>query len=160
MASINFRNGKATVKITSNTAIYNGELKRQLQNAVSRGVYLVHGTVQDNLSNTGQRSPVWDNSIPRLYWNATERTYTQASVPGTPPNKQRGSLRNRMAIEWGSERLSAKVGARDSLVYARVHELGSARMPKRPYLRPAFEEHVKMIQKSFSYAIKKSGAII
>lgn len=142
---------------------YSDRLIQENSRAVRRSAHLVVKKTKANLSATGQRSPVWDETIPRLYWNATERTYTQSSEPGTPPNKQRGSLRASIAVQWGAFYQSAKIGPRDKLVYGRIQELGGKagkiHLPPRPYLRPAFESSRDTINKLFEHALRKAGQI-
>lgn len=161
MAGKKLARGLLKVTLKDKSKKYTDKLVEENSKAVRRGAYLVLKKTKENLSATGQRSAVWDDSIPRLYWNATERTYTQSSEPGTPPNKQRGQLRASIAVQWGAFRQSARVGPRDRLVYGRVQELGGRTgwgvLPPRPYLKPAFDASRVMINRFFEHALKAAG---
>lgn len=150
-----------TVEITikSMTPAYKKILTANLSRAVHDGALVVQRTTKETLEPTGKTSPVRDPSIPRLYWNATERKYTQASEPGTPPHKQRGELRARIAIEPSGPALQAKIGPRDKLVYGRAQELGTDKLPPRPYLKPSFLKARQMVLKLIRHAIKKSEQV-
>lgn len=127
--------------------------------------------ISEGYKQSGGRSPSFKNAagemvqIDRLYWNATERRWVQASVPGTPPNKQSGALRRSIGIQYTSGGLQARVGPRDGLKYARVQELGGktddgATLPPRPYLVPALNQNQAEITRILRYAIVKAGSIL
>lgn len=103
--------------------------------------------------------------LERLYWNETEQKWVQASKPGDPPNKQSGDLRRSIGVAFGPMHLSAKIGPRDELVYARIQELGGragrgAYLPPRPYMVPALETNRETITKLLNMAVIKAAEIL
>jgi len=81
------------------------------------------------------------------------------SAPGTPPHKQTGYLRNSIGFEIAPDGLSSKVGPRDLMKYGRVHEFGDAEagLPARPFLGPAFQRALPIMQQKIRDALKKAG---
>ena len=96
--------------------------------------------------------------LSRLYWNAALAKWTTASNPPAPPHKQTGELRRSIDRQIEPGGLSAKVGPRDRLVYAKALELGNNRLQPRPYLSVAFNRNMPTIEKLIAYAVAKAAA--
>lgn len=86
------------------------------------------------------------NTFSRVYWYGEPlNRWTTASNPGQPPHKQTGNLQRSIQYQMALNGLSAKVGPVDQIKYARRLELGSKKVPARPYLKPAFDKSVPQI---------------
>lgn len=98
--------------------------------------------------------------VDRIYWYGSPlNRWVQSSVPGTPPHKQSGALQ-RIVVEPGPLKLSAKIGPMYGLKYARIQELGGKgliNLPPRPYMRPAFESQQQAIMFQFALAIQRAA---
>lgn len=98
-------------------------------------------------------------SISRIYWyGAPLHRWVQSSPPGSPPHTQNGDLKE-IAIDFSAGGLTAKVGPKYGLKYARIQELGGRgiiRLPPRPYMRPAFESQQVAIMQNIADAIVKA----
>lgn len=98
-------------------------------------------------------------SIDRIYWYGSPlNRWVQSSPPGSPPHKQTGNLQQ-IAIEFSAGGLTAKVGPKYGLKYARIQELGGRgliRLPPRPYMRPAFNSQQAAIMQNIANAIAKA----
>lgn len=98
-------------------------------------------------------------SIDRIYWyGAPLHRWVQSSPPGSPPHKQTGNLQQ-IAIEYSAGGLTAKVGPKYGLKYARIQELGGRgiiRLPPRPYMKPAFDSQIANIMQNIANAIAKA----
>jgi hypothetical protein len=82
----------------------------------------------------------------------------QSSPPGLPPHTQTGNLKQ-IAIEFSAGGLTAKVGPKYGLKYARIQELGGRgmiRLPPRPYMKPAFDSQQVAIMQNIANAIAKA----
>jgi phage gpG-like protein len=119
---------------------YSQNVHRAMVKAIERSSLKVHQTAQELLSVSG--------SFPG-----------EPSPPGEPPHKQTGHLRMSMGYEIAGDKLSAKVGPRDLMKYGRVHEFGDKEqgLPARPFLGPAFQKCLPVMQKWISEALKKAG---
>lgn len=100
------------------------------------------------------------NGVNRIYWYGSPlNRWVQSSSPGTPPHKQSGNLQM-IVIEPSANGLSAKVGPKYGLKYARIQELGGKgliNLPPRPYMKPAFESQQQAIMEQFSNAIQRAS---
>jgi hypothetical protein len=98
--------------------------------------------------------------VSRIYWYGSPVSrWVTASEPGTPPHKQSEMLKQ-ISIETARGGMSAKVGPRYGLIYARIQELGGKGMVNlapRPYMRPAFISCLPEIQVLIQTAIVKAG---
>lgn len=98
--------------------------------------------------------------VSRIYWYGSPvNRWVTASEPGSPPHTQHGDLKE-IAIERSRGGLSAKVGPRYGLIYARIQELGGKGMlnlAPRPYMRPAMESQQSEIMDRFNQAILKAS---
>ena len=96
----------------------------------------------------------------RIYWYGSPLSrWVTASQPGSPPHKQTGNLQQ-ISIETARGGMSAKVGPRYGLIYARIQELGGKGMlnlAPRPYMKPAFISCLPEIQVLIQTAIVKAG---
>lgn len=116
-----------------------------VKSTTKSGKSLVHG---GNLS-----------GIDRIYWNNATRRWTTSSQPGSPPHRQSGYL-SRVAIEYTSGGLRAKIGPQNGLKYARIQELGGkglVNLPPRPYMRPAFVSQEQAILFQFALAVQRAA---
>ena len=98
--------------------------------------------------------------VSRIYWYGSPVSrWVTASEPGSPPHMQHGDLK-KIAIETARGGMSAKVGPRYGLIYARIQELGGKGMlnlAPRPYMKPAFISCLPEIQVLIQTAIVKAG---
>ena len=98
-------------------------------------------------------------SIGRIYWYGSPlNRWVQSSPPGSPPHSQTGTLKQ-IVIEFSTGGLTAKIGPRYGLKYARIQELGGRgmiRLPPRPYMKPAFESQQVAIMQNIADAIVKA----
>jgi hypothetical protein len=98
-------------------------------------------------------------SISRIYWYGPPlHRWVQSSPPGSPPHSQTGNLKQ-ILIEFSAGGLTARVGPKYGLKYARIQELGGRgiiRLPPRPYMRPAFESQQVAIMQNIADAIAKA----
>jgi HK97 gp10 family phage protein len=160
-------------------------LERSLESAAIQGALMVERDAKKLLNNTGKsfpakagyNSPIFKgDGVPerktkpadmgvslktlkaqRVYWYGEPlHRWVQASMPGSPPNKQTGTLQRSIIHEYSKAKKEAKIGPAQQLKYARVQELGSAQMPERPYLTPAFKMNEKKIFKLFADAVKRT----
>lgn len=96
-----------------------------------------------------------------VYWYGEPlHRWVQASAPGTPPHKQTGTLQRSIAVQISQDKLSAKVGPGQGLVYARVQELGGKTrrgvLPPRPYMKPAFQTELQSIYEGYKAAVERA----
>lgn len=61
----------------------------------------------------------------------------EPSDPGIPPHVQTGNLRASIQSAYDNKNKVAVVGPTKLAPYGKWHEFGGARLPKRPYMRPA-----------------------
>lgn len=98
--------------------------------------------------------------VSRVYWYGSPLSrWVTASQPGSPPHKQTGNLQQ-ISIETARGGMSAKVGPRYGLIYARIQELGGNGMinlAPRPYMKPAFISCLPEMQSLIQAAIVKAG---
>ncbi|HEY2763412.1 MAG TPA: hypothetical protein VGJ13_05280 [Pseudonocardiaceae bacterium] len=87
------------------------------------------------------------DTVDKLMLKEHARRTPTPSSPGEPPAMITGALKSSVTVtpvtHVGLDRFEAKVGP--TKVYARIQELGGtagrgARLPARPYLKPAFQE--------------------
>jgi hypothetical protein len=87
-----------------------------------------------------------------LYWYGEPlHRWVEASQRGTPPHKQTGTLQRSITHEREPQKLRAKIGPSQNLVYARRLELGDL---DRPYLTPAFLSLEAKILKMLTETVK------
>ena len=73
----------------------------------------------------------------RGYYNSFLKRYVVASPPGKPPHAQTKTLRKSIRSVMARNRKSVVVGPTRIAWYGRVHEFGTRKLPKRPFMRPA-----------------------
>lgn len=129
------------VKMTWRGDKYSQSVHRELVKAINRAAVKVESTTKKSMVSgafPGQPSPA-----------------------GEPPHKQTGELRRSIDFQLSNDKLSARVGPKDLLVYGRVHEFGTkaegGNLPARPFLRPAFEKCLPWIKQEISKAMQKAG---
>jgi phage gpG-like protein len=131
------------VKMTWRGDKYSQSVHRELVKAIERSAIKVDSTTKKMLSVSG--------AFPG-----------QPSPAGEPPHKQSNNLRVGIGFQLSNDKLSARVGPRDLMVYGRVHEFGTkaegGNLPARPFLRPSFEKCLPWIKQVISNAMKKAGA--
>ena len=74
------------------------------------------------------------------------------SKPGTPPHKQSGKLRKGIIAQVDEEKDDVRVALAPDAWYGRVHEVGSRKHPKRPFLLPALQKHIDKLPDEFKGA--------
>lgn len=77
-----------------------------------------------------------------LFKKAKKKKRQIPSKPGTPPHKQSGKLRKAIIVTANKETGDVRVELRSDGWYGIVHELGSRKHPKRPFLNPALQKHM------------------
>ena len=73
------------------------------------------------------------------------------SAPGTPPNIDQAALYDGIMVEKIEEGL---YHVRDSVEYGAAHELGTSRLPKRPFMVPAVERVSKFVEQRWKGLIR------
>lgn len=130
------------VKMTWRGDKYSQSVHRELVKAIERSAIKVDSTTKKTLSVSG--------AFPG-----------QPSPAGEPPHKQTGNLRVSIGFQLANDKLSARVGPQDLMVYGRVHEFGTkaegGNLPARPFLRPSFEKCLPLIKQYIEKAMKKAG---
>lgn len=142
---------------------FKGMTTTQKNNAIfTRGLSKIQGLKMARSKRTGASliSGGHYNGVSRIYWYGSPlNRWVQSSPPGMPPHKQTGNLQ-KIAIEQGPLKLSAKIGPMYGLKYARIQELGGkglVTLPPRPYMRPAFESQQQAIMFQFALAIQRAA---
>lgn len=79
----------------------------------------------------------------------SQYTTFSASRPGQPPALRTGFGRRNIDMAFFREKLLARVGVRVNAKYMIYHELGTGKLPVRPWLRPAVEQSRPMIAAIF-----------
>lgn len=161
------RASQLVVKTTRNALSKPGENAVSPLNEVKKkdrfqsGMNRVQGLQSHGVRHFGGSIDIDNKTVKGVYWNQAAHKWTTASEPGTPPHKQTGSLRRAIDAERSRDGLTAKVGPRDKLVYARIQELGGrawrATLPPRPFLGPSFDAVKEMCNRIIKYGIKKAG---
>ena len=124
---------------------------KEVSNKAGNKTMVFGGT---HISNKGGR-------IDRVYWYGSPlHRWVQSSPPGSPPHKQTGTLQRSITVETIQAGLKAKIGPAQSLIYARIQELGGKgliNLPARPYMRPAFASQQQAILFQFALAVQRAA---
>lgn len=143
---------------------YISNLEKNMERAIEKSALMVQRDTKQLLNQSGKSMPakaglndtstvgerknkpaqkgmtVKEMKAARLYWYGEPlHRWVEASQPGNPPHKQTGTLQRSIMVQFFKRKLEARIGPMAELKYARVHEMGSDKMPMRPYLKPAFD---------------------
>lgn len=77
-----------------------------------------------------------------LFKKAKKKKRQVPSKPGTPPHKQSGKLQKAVIATADKETGSVRVELHSDAWYGMLHEVGSRKHPKRPFLKPALQKHM------------------
>ena len=140
-------------KFENNLPEITEELEKNIEIALTKAVYLIHGEVVETLSGTrsGYKYAVpgtgkvvnkekeLDNGRTFYYRKLEGATYYRASAPGEPPAVRLGDLRTDYKAKVKGKGMQAEglVGSR--LDYSVMLEKGTSRMYPRPHLEPSFQ---------------------
>ena len=175
---------KAKIEFKFSGDQYIKSMSENVSNAINRGALLVQNETKTLLNQSGKSMPAKgklntaasvagrkrtpadkgmtaaEMKAKRLYFYGEPlHRWVEASKVGDPPHKQTGNLQRSINVELSSPRkkkIESKIGPAQQLVYARVHEMGSDKMPARPYLTPAFLSNEKKILKLIESAIMET----
>jgi hypothetical protein len=175
---------KTTIQLNFHGEKYIRNLSGEINDAINRGAMLVQRETKELLNKTGKSIPAKAGlnsaktvqgrknapseksmnlaamKAQRLYWYGEPlHRWVEASQPGSPPHKQTGTLQRSISIQpskRSSKKMTAKIGPAQQLKYARVHEMGSDKMPMRPYLTPAFMACEPKIMQYLANAIRNA----
>jgi hypothetical protein len=81
------------------------------------------------------------------------------STPGTPPARQTGNLARSFSAmqprQVRAGRLLRRVSVAASVFYGSLHELGTSRLPRRPFLVPALNKTRPTLQRVFGIRLRR-----
>ena len=160
---LNVSGKSATRKLNQSTGKAFKGLTATQKNAMihTRGLASIKGLKTVTSQNAGKTLVFGGShgSIDRIYWYGSPlNRWVQSSPPGSPPHTQTGNLKQ-IAIEFSAGGLTAKVGPKYGLKYARIQELGGRgmiRLPPRPYMKPAFDSQQVAMMQNIADAIAKA----
>lgn len=123
--------------------------------AVGRGAHLIEGKIKEKLSDSGSSGQGRDSK------GRFTKGETSSSPPGSPPYLVSGTLRRSVTVQGPApEGAGFKASVGPTAVYGRIQELGGvagrgARLPARPYVRPAIVESGEELHALFREAWSK-----
>lgn len=120
-----------------------GNLTEPVRVTIQSGAHAVRNEAVRSLQEHRSQGPTEIRYSPRRE--------VQPSLPGNPPNTDRGELASSVHIRIDEDGMGANVDARAK--HAIPLEFGTTKMAARPFLFPAFEMNRQRIQKAVKDAI-------